>query len=87
MGYRNLWQEEQQPSEAIAEAIIATAQPRRLFAKVRAKINSPITTLKVSGKMGGMAEGTAELGLRDTDKQIASSLHVRLLPPSTRAAK
>jgi hypothetical protein len=74
VGYCNLWQEEQQPSEAIAEAIIATAQPRRLLAKVRAKINSPGTTLKVSGKVAGMAEGTAELGLKDIDKQIAGGL-------------
>jgi len=74
VGYCNLWQEEQQPAEAIAEAIIATAQPRRLLAKVRAKINSPVSTLKLSGKVGVMAEGTAELGLKDTDKQIASRL-------------
>jgi hypothetical protein len=74
VGYCNLWQEEQGPSEAIAEAVAATAQPRRLLVKVRAKISSPVTTLKLSGKMGAMAEGTAELGLKDTDKQNAGRL-------------
>lgn len=74
MGYCNLWQEGQQPVEAIAEAVAAIAQPRRLLAKVRARINSPVTMLKFSGKMGGMAEGTAELGLKDTDKQNAGRL-------------
>jgi hypothetical protein len=74
VGYCNLWQEEQAPAEAIAEAIAATAQPRHLLAKVRAKINSPVTTLKLSGKMGGMAEGAAELGLKDSEKQSAGRL-------------
>jgi hypothetical protein len=74
VGYCNLWQEEQGPSEAIAEAVAATAQPRRLLVKVRAKISSPVTTLKLSGKMGAMAEGTAELGLKDTDKLNAGRL-------------
>lgn len=52
VGYCNLWQEEQGPGEAIAEAVVATAQPRRLVAKFRAKINSPVKMLKFSGKMG-----------------------------------
>lgn len=74
VGYCNLWQEEQEPVKAIAEAVAATGQPRHLLAKVRAKITSPVNTLKISGKIGAIAEGTAELGLRDLDKQYAGQL-------------
>ncbi len=74
VGYCNLWQEEQEPVEAIADALTATAQPRLLLAKLRAKVSSPVSTLKFSGKMGGIAEGTAELGLKATDKQNAGRL-------------
>jgi hypothetical protein len=69
VGYCNLWQEEQEPAQAIAEAIAAAARPRHLLDKVRAKLSSPVTTLKISGKVSGLAEGTAELGLKDSAKE------------------
>jgi hypothetical protein len=74
VGYCNLWQEEQEPAKALAEAIAAAAQPRRFVGKVRAKISSPVTTLKITGKVGAIAEGTAELGLKDSDKEYAGQL-------------
>lgn len=74
VGYCNLWQEDQDPTEAIAEAVAAAAHPKHLMGKVRAKIASPVTTLKISGKMGGMAEGSAELGLKESEKTHAGKL-------------
>jgi len=74
VGYCNLWQEDQQPADAIAEAIQACAAPRRVLAKVRAKLGKPVSTLKVSGKVSGIAEGGAELGFKDTDKARVSQL-------------
>jgi hypothetical protein len=74
VGYCNLWQEEQEPAKAIAEAITAASQPRRLLSKVRAKIAAPVATVKISGKVGPMAEGTAELGLKDSEKEPTSRL-------------
>jgi len=37
VGYCNLWQEEQDPAEAIAEAVATCAMPRRMLARVRAQ--------------------------------------------------
>jgi hypothetical protein len=74
VGYCNLWQEEQEPAKAIAEAVAAIARPRDLLDKVRAKLSSPVTTLKISGKVGGMAEGSAELGLKDSEKEQSGGL-------------
>jgi hypothetical protein len=74
VGYCNLWQEDQDPVEAIAEAVAAAARPRHLMGKVRAKITSPVTTLKISGKMSGMAEGSAELGFKESEEAHAGKL-------------
>jgi hypothetical protein len=74
VGYCNLWQEEESPAGAIAEAIVATSRPRRLLGKVRAKIKAPVSTLKITGKMGSMAEGAAEFGFKDSEKASAGQL-------------
>jgi hypothetical protein len=66
VGYCNLWQEDQNPAAAIATAIVACASPRNLVGKVRARLKVPISTLKIAGKVGAMAEGSAEIGLRDS---------------------
>jgi hypothetical protein len=67
VGYCNLWQEDQNPSDAIAEAITAASEPKHLLAKVRAKIKKPVSTLKISARAGGLAEGSAELGFKDPE--------------------
>jgi hypothetical protein len=74
VGYCNLWQEEESPAEAIAEAILATSRPRHLLGKVRAKIKAPVSTLKITGKMGSMAEGAAEFGFKDSEKASVGKL-------------
>jgi hypothetical protein len=74
VGYCNLWQEETDPASAIAEAIAAASQPRRLLGRVRARITAPVSTLKISGKMGAMAEGAAEFGFKDSDKANVGAL-------------
>src|ERR1700674_1625066 len=74
VGYCNLWQEDQDPADAIAEAIHACSVPRRVLAKVRAKLETPVSTLKVSGKGSGIAEGGAELGFKDADKARVAKL-------------
>jgi hypothetical protein len=74
VGYCNLWQEDQDPAEAIAEAVTACSAPRRVLAKVREKLKSRVSTLKVSGKVPGMAKGAAELEFKETEKKNAAKL-------------
>src|SRR5258708_17059448 len=74
VGYCNLWQEDQNPVAAIAEAVTACAAPQRVIAKVRAKLEIPASTLKVSGKLTAIGEGSAELGFKDTAKVSATKL-------------
>jgi hypothetical protein len=74
VGYCNLWQEEQNPADAIAEAIHAAAQPRRLLGKVRARIKTPVSTVRISAKVGALAEGSTELGFKESDKADVGTL-------------
>jgi hypothetical protein len=74
VGYCNLWQEDQDPADAIAEAIHACSVPRRALAKVRARLKTPVSTLKVSAKVSGIAEGGAELGFNDAEKARVAKL-------------
>lgn len=70
VGYCNLWQEDQDPAEAIAEAVTACSAPRHVLAKVRDKLKAHVSTLKVSGKVAGMAEGGAELGFKEAERNV-----------------
>jgi hypothetical protein len=74
VGYCNLWQEDQDPVAAIAEAIATCAAPQHVIAKVRAKLEMPASTLKVSGRLTAIGEGSAELGFKDTAKVSATKL-------------
>jgi hypothetical protein len=74
VGYCNLWQEDQDPAAAIEEAITACSAPQHVIAKVRAKLETPVSTLKVSGKLTTIGEGSAELGFKDTEKKSATKL-------------
>jgi hypothetical protein len=74
VGYCNLWQEDQDPAAAIAEAIAACSAPQHVVAKVRAKLQKPVSTLKLSGKLTTIGEGSAELGFKDTEKISATKL-------------
>lgn len=78
VGYCNLWQEDRDPSAAIAEAIAACSAPQRVLAKVRAKLTTSVSTVKVSGKVGGLAEGGAEFGFKDAEKKRATTLRSAL---------
>jgi hypothetical protein len=74
VGYCNLWQEDQHPADAIAEAITACSAPQHALAKVGAKLEKPVSTLKISGKLGSLVEGGAELGFKDHEKASATKL-------------
>jgi hypothetical protein len=74
VGYCNLWQEEQDPTAAIAEAIAVCATPGRMLAKVRARLQTPVTSLKVSGKVAALGEGGAEVGFKAAEKQQVARL-------------
>jgi hypothetical protein len=74
VGYCNLWQEDQNPAEAIAEAVAACSAPRHVLAKVRDKLKTHVATLKVSGKVAGMAEGSAKLEFREAEKKNVTKL-------------
>lgn len=71
VGYCNLWQEDQEPTQAIADAVAACAAPRRVLAKVRARLKTSVSTMKVSGKLGIVASGAAELVFnKEAGKQV-----------------
>ena len=74
VGYCNLWQEDQDPAQAIAEAVTACSAPRHVLAKVRAKLTTPVSTLKVSGKVGGFTEAGAEIGFKELEKHHIAKL-------------
>src|SRR3984957_5577509 len=74
VGYCNLWQEDKDPAAAIEDAITACSTPQRVIAKVRAKLDTPVSTLKVSGKLTAVGEGSAELGFKDIEKKSATKL-------------
>lgn len=74
VGYCNLWQEEQDPTEAIAEAIAACSMPRKMLGKVRARLQAPVTSLKVSGKVAALGEGGAEVGFKASEKKQVARL-------------
>jgi hypothetical protein len=84
VGYCNLWQEDQDPAAAIEEAITACSAPQHVIAKVRAKLETPVSTLKVSGKLTTIGEGSAELGFKDTEKKVQPNCVPRS-PLSTKA--
>ena len=67
VGCCNLWQEDQNPLDAIAEAITVASEPKHLLGKVRARSKKPVSMLKISAKAGGLAEGSAELGFKDSE--------------------
>jgi hypothetical protein len=74
VGYCNLWQEDEDPTEAIAEAVAACSVPGRMLAKVRARLHTPLESLKLSGKVGAFAEGGAEVGFKAAEKKQAARL-------------
>src|SRR5258706_3498926 len=56
VGYCNLWQEDEDPTEAIAEAVPACSAPGRPLAKGRARLHPPLPSLKGSGQGGAFAQ-------------------------------
>lgn len=74
VGYCNLWQEEQDPTAAIAEAVATCGAPGRMLAKVRARLRTPVTSLKLSGKVAALGEGGAEVGFKAAEKQQVARL-------------
>ena len=74
VGYCNLWQEELDPTDAIAEAVAACAVPRRLLAKVRSHLPTTVSSLKISGKVAALAEGGAEVGFKAAEKKQVARL-------------
>ena len=75
VGYCNLWQEDQEPREALLEAITSIAAPRRMAAKLRAKLALPVSKIKLSGRAEHLAAGEAEVEFRTRDK--AAPTHLR----------
>lgn len=74
VGYCNLWQEERDPTDAIAEAIAACSVLRRLMAKVRSRLQTPVSSLKISGKVAALGEGGAEVGFKAAEKKQVARL-------------
>ncbi|MES2356557.1 MAG: hypothetical protein V4568_19585 [Pseudomonadota bacterium] len=68
VGYCNLWQEDQEPIEALVEAIVAMSTPKKISAKLRSKLAAPVAKLKLNGKAVGLGEGGAEVEFKSKDK-------------------
>lgn len=67
VGYCNLWQEDEDPVQALAEAVRALAMPKTVRAKLIARLQTPVAKLKFSGKATGVGEGGAEVEFKDTN--------------------
>ena len=65
VGYCNLWQEDEDPAQALAEAVRALATPTTVRAKLMARLNTPVAKFKLSGKAAGVGEGGAEVEFKD----------------------
>lgn len=65
VGYCNLWQEDEDPAQALVEAIRALALPKTVRARLMARLQTPVAKLKLSGKAAGVAEGGAEVEFKD----------------------
>lgn len=73
VGYCNLWQEEEAPAEAIAEAMIACSKPQHAIANIRGKLKNSVSSMKVSGKISGMEAG-AEFKFSDAEMRQITAL-------------
>src|SRR5258706_14839241 len=51
VGYCNLWQGDEDPTEAIAEAVPASSLPRRQLPQVPGRLHSPLENLEDFGKV------------------------------------
>ena len=67
VGYCNLWQEDEDPAQALAEAARALAMPKTVRAKLMARLQTPVTKFKLSGKAAGLGEGGAEVEFKDAN--------------------
>lgn len=67
VGYCNLWQEDEDPGLALAEAMRALALPNTVRARLMARLKTPVAKLKLTGKAAGMGEGGAEVEFKGAD--------------------
>lgn len=73
--YVNLWDNREQPATALAEAITLAIEPRGV-AKLVKRLNTPLSKVKASAKLHGLAEGSIEAEL--SDRAALSSAGMRL---------
>jgi len=69
VGYCNLWTEDQTPLDALMSAIAQMSAPRRMAAKMRAKLLGPISKVKLGGSAAGYGGASAEVEFKATEKQ------------------
>ncbi len=67
VGYSNLWQEDEDPGQALAEAVRALAMPKTARARLIARLRTPVAKLKLSGKATGIGEAGAEVEFKDAN--------------------
>ena len=73
--YVNLWDNRENPADALVEAI-ALAIEARGVAKLVKRLNTPLSKVKASGKLHGLGEGSIEAEL--SDRAASSSAGLRL---------
>lgn len=61
VGYCNLWEEDDSPLAALVDTLSEMSEGRKLAARIRSKLASQVSRIKLSGKAAGMAEGGAEV--------------------------
>lgn len=71
--YANLWENRDNPEQALLSAIILALAPQGVD-KFLQRFTTPIKKIKASGKIAGMAEGGLEAELLDTSKTAESDL-------------
>ena len=70
--YVNLWELKNDPATALVSALHKAIEPKS-FAKVWERLNTPISKIKVSGKVVGIGEAGVEAGL-DHRQNVAGTL-------------
>ncbi len=75
--YLNLWEARSAPAAALASVLGAAMAPKG-WAKVLARLNTPLKKIKASGKVPGVAEASVEAELAD-DRHLAGPVLTELL--------
>lgn len=83
--YANLWELKTDPTTALVSALHKAIEPKS-FAKLWERLNTPISKIKASGKVTGLAEGGVEVDL-GTRQNVAGTLLMEAMTAFDKSSK